>query len=47
MLIDEANGRIGAAANGCGDVKDTTTLASQSGSTCLGVVPKLSEAWVS
>ena len=22
MLIDEANGRIGAAANGCGDVKD-------------------------
>ena len=27
MLIDETNSRIGWAANGSGDIKDTTTLA--------------------
>ena len=31
--VDNANGTIGAAANGRGDVKDTTTLTHQCGST--------------
>ena len=29
MLIDEANGRVGSAAKGSGDIKDTTTLANR------------------
>ena len=29
MLVDEANGRVGSAAEGSSDVKDTTTLAYQ------------------
>ena len=29
VLVDKSNGTIGAAANGCGDIKDTTTLAYQ------------------